>query len=178
MEEPEKPKKETMTTESLMAEPRIKGRVAKSVLAGIGAFTVVGVYVLISSISLGLWTTLGPGPGLFPFAMGVLLVAMSVVWLVQELRKPSETPGGVDGGLVIAVVVSLAVLAAALDLIGFQLSMFLFLLYHLKVRGRRGWISSLIIALAGSVGAFYAFTYGLNVTLPTAGIPLLNSIGL
>jgi len=167
-----------MTTESLMAEPRLKGRIAKSVLAGIGAFVVVGVYVLASSIELGLWTTLGPGPGMFPFAMGVLLVAMSVVWLFQELRRPSETPDGVDARLVIAVVVSLAVLAAVLDLIGFQLSMFLFLLYHLKVRGGRGWVSSLIIAVAGSFGAFYAFNYGLNVSLPTAGIPLLNSIGL
>lgn len=161
-----------------MAEPRLKGRIAKSVLAGIGALVVVGVYVLVSSIELGLWTTLGPGPGMFPFAMGVLLVAMSVVWLFQELRNPSETPGGVDGRLVIAVVVSLAVLAALLDLLGFQLSMFAFLLYHLKVRGRRGWLSSLIISLAGSVGAFYAFNYGLNVSLPTAGIPLLNLIGL
>ncbi|MFJ4210833.1 tripartite tricarboxylate transporter TctB family protein [Paenarthrobacter sp. NPDC089675] len=167
-----------MTTESLMTEPETKARVAKSVLAGIGAFTAVGVYVLVSSIGLGLWTSLGPGPGLFPFAMGILLVAMSIVWLLQELRNPSEAPGGADRGLVIAVVVSLAVLAAVLDLIGFQLSMFLFLLYHLKVRGRRGWISSLIIALAGSVGAFYAFNYGLNVTLPAAGIPFLNSIGL
>ncbi|MET4902112.1 tripartite tricarboxylate transporter TctB family protein [Paenarthrobacter sp. CC6] len=167
-----------MTTESLMAEPRLKGRIAKSVLAGISVFVVVGVYVLVSSIDLGLWTSLGPGPGMFPFAMGVLLVAMSVVWLFQELRNPSETPGGVDGRLVIAVVVSLAVLAAVLDLLGFQLSMFAFLLYHLKVRGRRGWLSSLIIALAGTVGAFYAFNYGLNVSLPTAGIPLLNSIGL
>lgn len=161
-----------------MAEPRLKGRIAKSVLAGISVFVVVGAYVLVSSIDLGLWTSLGPGPGMFPFAMGVLLVAMSVVWLFQELRNPSETPGGVDGRLVIAVVVSLAVLAAVLDLLGFQLSMFAFLLYHLKVRGRRGWLSSLIIALAGSVGAFYAFNYGLNVSLPTAGIPLLNSIGL
>ncbi|MGW9413579.1 tripartite tricarboxylate transporter TctB family protein [Arthrobacter cupressi] len=167
-----------MTTESLMAKPGTKGRIAKSVLAGIGAFVVVGVYALVSSLGLGLWTSLGPGPGLFPFAMGALLVAMSVLWLLQELRRPSETLGGADLGLVIAVVVSLAVLAAVLDLIGFQLGMFLFLMFHLKVRGHRGWPSSLIIALAGSVGAFYAFNYGLNVTLPAAGIPFLNSIGL
>jgi hypothetical protein len=148
------------------------------VLAGIGAFAAVGVYVLVSSIALGLWTSLGPGPGLFPFAMGAVLVAMSVIWLVQELRHPSETVEGVDRQLVIAVVLSLMILAAVMDLLGFQLSMFLFLMYHLKLRGRRTWISSLIIALAGSVGAFYAFNYGLNVTLPVSAFPLLNTIGL
>lgn len=167
-----------MTTESVMTKPGSAARVAPSVLVGIGAFVAVGVYVLVSSLELGLWTSLGPGPGLFPFAMGAVLVSMSVVWLLQELRRPSETPDGVDRGLVIAVVVSLALLAAVMDLLGFQLSMFLFLMYHLKVRGRRTWVSSLIIALAGSVGAFYAFNYGLNVALPVSAFSPLNLIGL
>ena len=167
-----------MTTESLTTKSRSAARVAPSVLAGIGAFTTVGIYVLVSSVGLGLWTSLGPGPGLFPFAMGAVLAAMALVWLVQELRRPSETAEGVDRGLVIAVVVSLVILAAVMDLLGFQLSMFLFLLYHLKLRGRRTWVSSLIIAVAGSFGAFYAFNYGLNVALPVSAFPLLNTIGL
>ncbi|MEA3552131.1 tripartite tricarboxylate transporter TctB family protein [Pseudarthrobacter sp. C1] len=167
-----------MTTESVMTKPTSTGRVAPSVLVGIGAFAAVGVYVLVSSLGLGLWTSLGPGPGLFPFAMGAVLAAMAVLWLLQELRSPSETAEGVDRGLVAAVVLSLAILAAVMDLIGFQLSMFFFLLYHLKLRGRRGWVSSLVTALAGSVGAFYAFNYGLNVALPVSAFPLLNTIGL
>lgn len=167
-----------MTTESLLTKPEIATRVAPSVLVGIGAFAAVGVYVLVSSVELGLWTSLGPGPGLFPFAMGAVLAAMAVLWLIQELRRPSDRVEGVDRGLVLAVVVSLTVLAAVMDLLGFQLSMFLFLMYHLKLRGRRSWISSLITALAGSVGAFYAFNYGLNVTLPVSAFPLLNTIGL
>ena len=167
-----------MTTESVTATSKSAAKVAPSVLAGIGAFAAVGVYVLASSIGLGLWTSLGPGPGLFPFAMGAVLAAMSAVWLLQELRRPSETPEGVDRGLVMAVVGSLVVLAAVMDLLGFQLSMFLFLMYHLKLRGRRAWPSSLVTALAGSVGAFYAFNYGLNVSLPVSAFPLLNTIGL
>ncbi|TLM83631.1 tripartite tricarboxylate transporter TctB family protein [Pseudarthrobacter sp. NamE2] len=165
-----------MTTESVMTERA--PRVAPSVLVGIGSFAAVGTYTLIDSIGLGLWTSLGPGPGLFPFAMGVLLVAMSALWLIQELRSPSEAAAVVDRRLVIEVVVSLVILAAVMDLLGFQLSMFFFLLYHLKLRGRRSWVSSLIIAVAGSFGAFYAFNYGLNVALPVSAIPLLNTIGL
>jgi hypothetical protein len=170
-------KKEKMTMESVIAKPE-SAKVAPSVLAGIGAFAAVGVYVLVGSVGLGLWTSLGPGPGLFPFAMGAVLVAMSGLWLVQELRRPSERAEGIDRDVVIAVVVSLVVLASVMDLLGFQLSIFLFLMYHLKLRGRRSWVSSLITALAGSVGAFYVFTYGLNVTLPVSAFPLLNTIGL
>ena len=161
-----------------MMRPGHATRVAPAVLAGIGAFTAVGVYVLFSSVGLGLWTSLGPGPGLFPFAMGGVLVAMSALWLVQELRQPSGKAEGIDRGVVLSVVLSLVVLAAVMDLLGFQLSMFLFLLYHLKVRGGRRWVSSLIIALAGSVGAFYAFNYGLNVALPVSAFAPLNLIGL
>jgi hypothetical protein len=167
-----------MTTESLLTKPERAIRVAPSVLTGIGTFTAVGVYVLVSSVGLGLWTSLGPGPGLFPFAMGGVLVAMSALWLLQELRRPSERAEGIDRGVVISVVISLVVLASVMDLLGFQLSMFLFLLFHLKLRGRRTWVSSLIIALAGSVGAFYAFNYGLNVALPVSAFAPLNLIGL
>ena len=167
-----------MTTESLITKPESAVRVAPSVLVGIAAFAAVGAYVLVGSIELRLWTSLGPGPGLFPFAMGAVLVAMAGLWLIQELRSPSDTAEGVDRGLVIAMVLSLTLLAALMDLLGFQLSMFLFLMYHLRLRGRRSWPSSLITALAGSVGAFYAFNYGLNVTLPVSAFPLLNTIGL
>ena len=168
-----------MTTESLMTKPRSgsASRVAPSVLVGIAAFALVGIYVLASSISLGLWTSLGPGAGLVPFAMGALLVAMSAVWLLQELRRPSAKGEGVDRGVVVSVTVSLIVLAAVMDLLGFQLSMFLFLLYHLKIRGRRTWLVSLAIALLGSVGAFYAFNNGLNVALPISVFAPLNLIG-
>jgi len=167
-----------MTTESVTTRAGTTRRVAPSVLAGIGAFAAVGIYVLVSSVSLGLWTSLGPGAGLFPFAMGALLVAMSAVWLLQELRRPSAKGDGVDKGVVISVVASLVILASVMDLLGFQLSMFAFLLYHLKIRGRRAWMPSLIIALAGSVGAFYAFNYGLNVALPVSAFTPLNLIGL
>ncbi|MEV4988981.1 tripartite tricarboxylate transporter TctB family protein [Pseudarthrobacter sp. LMD1-1-1.1] len=167
-----------MTTESVTTKAGSTIRVAPGVLAGIGAFAAVGIYVLVSSLSLGLWTSLGPGAGMFPFAMGALLVAMSAVWLLQELRRPSARGEGVDKGVVISVVASLVILASVMDLLGFQLSMFAFLLYHLKIRGRRAWVPSLIIALAGSVGAFYAFNYGLNVALPVSAFTPLNLIGL
>ena len=167
-----------MTTESVTTKAGSTIRVAPGVLAGIGAFAAVGIYVLVSSLSLGLWTSLGPGAGMFPFAMGALLVAMSAVWLLQELRRPSATGEGVDKGVVISVVASLVILASVMDLLGFQPSMFAFLLYHLKIRGRRAWVPSLMIALAGSVGAFYAFNYGLNVALPVSAFTPLNLIGL
>ena len=167
----------TMESTSTHAPTR-QVRVARTTLAGIAVFAALGTYAAVESLSLGLWSSLGPGPGLFPFAMGCILVSMSVLWLLQELRRPSARGEGADGRLVAAVVISLVLLAALLDILGFQVGMFLFLLYHLRLRGKRSWPLSLVVALAGSVGAFYAFSLGLNVELPTSAIPALNTIGL
>jgi hypothetical protein len=85
-------KKETMTTESLLTKPGRAVRVAPSVLTGIGAFAAVGVYVLVSSVGLGLWTSLGPGPGLFPFAMGGVAGGD-----VSSLADPGVAPAEREG---------------------------------------------------------------------------------
>jgi putative tricarboxylic transport membrane protein len=151
---------------------------AWSVLAGQAAFIAVGIYVLATSVQLGLWTSLGPGPGLFPFAMGALLVLLSLIWLVQERRTPTVPAAGPERSQVVAVTVSLLVLAAALNFIGFQVGLFLFLMYHLRLRAKVRWFTSLVISLAGSVGAFYLFAVGLKVSLPMASIPPFSLIGL
>lgn len=160
--------------------------VALAALAGAVVFT---------SFGLGYWTTLGPGPGFFPFWIGLLLGISSIVWLIQALRGnpnvvvPAEEPVTLDTQTVSTaptakkrpvwtVLLSLVVLASLLELIGFQLSMFAFLLFQLKFQGGRKWLSSLIIALVGSFGVFYLFTEVLQVTLPTSSINFLEDLGL
>jgi putative tricarboxylic transport membrane protein len=76
------------------------------------------------------------------------------------------------------VIVSLAALILLLPHLGFQLAMFLFLLFQLKVVGGTGWVLSLAVAAAGSFGVFVLFTEVLQVLLPTAGIPFLRNAGL
>jgi putative tricarboxylic transport membrane protein len=76
------------------------------------------------------------------------------------------------------VIGSLLVLAAVLPFLGFQVALLLFLMYHLRIRARLGWVKSLIISVAGSVGVFYLFTLGLKVSLPVASVPPFSLIGL
>lgn len=149
----------------------------------------IGAAAFIGSRSLGYWDDLGPGPGFFPLWLGVLLVVLGFVWFGQELRArfrretPSrsadeeETP---DYSLptVLAILVSLCVLAACLEPVGYQVSMLVFLLFHLLVVGRRGLLQSLVIAVIGSFGVFYAFTRLLTVPLPVSSIPFLRDLGL
>lgn len=155
-----------------------RSRPARSVLIGQLVFLGVGVYVLVYSWGLGLWTSLGPGAGMFPFAMGVLLTAMSAIWIVQERRNPSTPREEAEPSQVMAVVGTLILLACVLPFLGFQVSLLLFLLYHLRFRAHLSWLWSTVIAVVGSVGVFYLFTLGLKVSLPTASLPPFSLIGL
>jgi len=79
---------------------------------------------------------------------------------------------------VVAILASLCVLAATLEVLGYQLAMLLFLLFHLRVLGRRRLLLSLVIAFVGSIGVFVVFTRILSVPLPASSIPFLRDLGL
>ena len=146
------------------------------------ALIALGVGVAVESVSLGLWTRLGPGPGLLPLLLGGLLVVLAAVWAVQSLLagagSRSEEAEPLDLRYIAVVIGSLILLAALLDLIGFQIAMALFLLLHLRWVGRRGWLLSVGLALAGSIGTFVLFDRVLQVPLPLSSLPLLSDWGL
>lgn len=163
-----------------VTEKRPVNKVRRSVLAGQATLTALGSYVLVESLRLGLWNDLGPGPGFFPCVLGGGLVLLSILWFFQERAgvQAATAPDAADGSQVRAVVLSLLVLAAALPFIGFQAGVFLFLMYHLRLRAGTSWLKSLAVSLCGSVGVYYLFTLALRVSLPEAGIIPLNLIGL
>ncbi|WP_460464076.1 tripartite tricarboxylate transporter TctB family protein [Arthrobacter pigmenti] len=165
------------------------------------ALIVIAGAVMVTSFGLGYWTTLGPGPGFFPFWIAVLLGTSSAVWMVQKVRgkttvQPPGTPQADDSSVADAtvadsdaaeparkrpvwvVLLSLLILAGLLEILGYQLSMFAFLLFQLKFLGGRGWLLSIIISSLGSVGIFVLFTDVLQVTLPVSSIGFLENLGL
>lgn len=151
----------------------------------------IGAYVSIEAHSLGLWTALGPGPGLLPLILGLALVGLTAVWFAQvllarrrtltetETVAEDEAPSGpqLDRTYVLGVVGGLIVLASVMDLLGFQLSMALFLFAELKWLGRQKWWLSAAVALVGSVGTFALFDRVLTVQLPLSSLPLLSGLG-
>lgn len=163
------------------------------------AVIAVGAAAFVGSRAYEYWTPMGPGPGFFPRWLGGLLVVFGAAWLVQLWRKGHDGSGSVETPeptaapsviapedeapayslpTVVAIVVSLCVLAALLEPLGYQLSMLLFLLFHLLVLGRRRLLLSAVIAFAGSFGVFVVFTRLLGVPLPAASIPFLGDLGL
>ncbi|MCU0560366.1 MAG: tripartite tricarboxylate transporter TctB family protein [Desulfobacterales bacterium] len=147
-------------------------------------FFVGALSVMWASWALEYYTPLGPGPGFFPLWLGGCLALLSLIWFVQAGRKPREPiPEGFiparDGMMRIGSILgALLLMGLLIDVLGFQLMMFAFLLFLLVVLGRRSIVLTLAISLAGSFGAYYAFTTWLGVQLPQASISWLMKLGL
>ena len=130
------------------------------------------------------YTKLGPGAGFFPFWLAAALGMLAVVWLIQVSRRSGAPKEGAffpkRAGLIqiVSILASLLVMAGLMTPIGFQLSMFLFLVFLLGVLGRQKLWVTLVIAILGSVGVFHVFGGYLDVPLPAASIPFLANLGL
>lgn len=124
------------------------------------------------SFQLSLRDSLGPGPGFFPFWLGVLGIVLTVFLLTQVYLDRVDLGGvalefdraGVRS--VVLVFVGLTVATALLEVIGFRLSMLLLIAYVLVVLGVRRWAVIAMCACAGSFGVFHVFFDLLKVSLP------------
>jgi len=130
---------------------------------------------IFESWQLSLRDTLGPGPGFFPFWLGVLGAVLAVFLLTQlhlnrvDLGTEALVFDRAGVRNAVLVLVGLIVATALLDVIGFRLSMLLLIPYLLLVLGVRNWVTVGICAVAGSFGVYYVFFDLLKVPLP-AGI--------
>ncbi len=147
-------------------------------------FMAGSVLVVWEALNLEYYSKLGPGAGFFPFWLGTALGVLSFIWLVQVSRpsgKPKERPFlPRDGGTwrIVSILASLVVVSGLMNVIGFQLTMFLFLFYLLMILGRQKLVITSIIGLAGSVGVYHLFVNYLDVPLPVASFAALANLGL
>ncbi|MEQ4718604.1 tripartite tricarboxylate transporter TctB family protein [Nonomuraea sp. B19D2] len=126
----------------------------------------VGVAGAIGSVALGLGQLTQPGPGLWPFAISVVIVVLSAT-LVVTGRGLQDTERFSKASLLTAAgVVTLVLLAVLLPLIGFEIPSLLLVFVWLRWLGKESWRSSIVVSVV-TVAAFYLlFVVLLQVPLP------------
>ncbi len=139
-------------------------------------FVGVSVLLLISSLAYPYHDRLGPGPGFFPFWMALIMGGLSLGLFFQARRtmKGSEgisilLPDREGLQRVFLILLSLSLVVAFLDFLGFRLVMLFFLIFLTRGLGLRRWVGILIFAVLGSFGVFHVFYYWLKVPLPIGG---------
>ena len=127
------------------------------------------------SYSLGLKGITGPGPGLMPFLVGLLLLLASFYLLVTSLLKRrdgdevrEERQSTVNLGKVSLVVASLIAYAVFMERLGFLITTPLLLMALFRGSGARKWRSIVFTSILTSLIVYFAFTY-LRIRFP-AGI--------
>jgi hypothetical protein len=147
-------------------------------------FAGLGVFVGVRALQLSYYTPVGPGPGFFPFWLGALLAALSLLSLALTFRAGRQTrfeeriiP---ERHAALSMLVNfgmIAFFALTIRPLGFVFSMFGVLIVLLLVN-RVSPLTALAVAIGGSLGVGYAFVNGLSVYVPVAPNGLLSVLGL
>lgn len=147
-------------------------------------FLAFSVYLVFKSRQMEYYADLGPGAGFFPFWLGMLLAVLSITWLIQVSTGPKVPmeKGFIPDrqGLIriLSVLAAMALFGWVVDLLGFQLTMMIFLGVLLITLGRQSLFVTATVALVGSFGVYYVFTHWLSVQLPSSSIEFLRNLGL
>jgi putative tricarboxylic transport membrane protein len=147
-------------------------------------FAAIGAFLAVQGLRLGLEGLTGPGAGLFPFLIGLALLIASVVWIVQlhlggwRAFPADFFPDSAGLKRIGVAILLLAGFAVALRKIGYDLSMFVFLLVLMLYYDRAYIVTKIVVAIAASFGLHYVFEHILKTPLPYASIAFLRDLGL
>jgi len=129
-------------------------------------------FIMRESLELRYYTSLGPGPGFFPFWISLLVAVLAGVMFYQATFKDAEPmpadffPSKTGWLRMGAICFALAASVVLMEPLGYRLTMLSFLLFLLFALGRVNIIVTALVALGGSWGAYYVFVEWLKVVLP------------
>lgn len=126
----------------------------------------VGIAGLVLALDYGLDSMRRPGPGLWPFAISLLITALSVVLLVVGRRLEDSVSFSRASLLPAVGVLTFVGLGVLMPVIGFEIPSLVLCVIWLRFLGGETWRSTALVSI-GTVTAFYfLFLYGLSIPLP------------
>ncbi len=141
---------------------------------------ITGVFLLVLS-GLVIWNSLemppsatfGPGAGFLPFWLGVLLAVLAAILFVTAWRREATEsdskpvfPGKQALFSITLVLVGLAVYILLIDVLGYVVDTFLYMVFLVKIVEREPWPLTLKLSVAGTAGLYIIFRVLLKITLP------------
>lgn len=125
----------------------------------------LGAYAVVAARGLSLGELNAPGPGLWPFMVGLLVTVTSAVLLVVD--DPADYEPWTRGTVIIVGgLVSLGVFILLFQALGFLVPAVLMLLLWLKVFAEEPWKWAIPLALGGALVLHLVFVEALGVPFP------------
>ena len=112
----------------------------------------------------------GPGPGLFPFWYGAIMVGLSLLLIAGTVSKQAGKSGKSvqwsEMRRALTCWCALVVCVAIIKYVGFMLAFGSLVWFVIAIMFKRPQRVALGYAIAGSVGFFSLFVWGLDLQLP------------
>lgn len=147
-------------------------RIKKRDMIGFFFFIVVGLSFALGSLQYGSIFSEIPNAAFFPFAGGVILVTLSLILLIPNIKqkefrqKEDFFPQADSWKRLSKVVVILCFYGVVLEYLGFVIATFVFMILVLKFIERPSWKMTLITSFATTGFCYVIFKILLKVQLP------------
>ena len=135
---------------------------------------ILGLLFSIWSFTYQLWSLNQPGPGLFPLLLGLLLIFLSFLLLLGQVKKhllnkektlPFSMPGGWKK---VAYTVLILLLATFLfETIGYLLTFFLLIIFLMLREKLQSWKKILLVALFSCTGCLSCLCFVVKAAFAT-----------
>jgi putative tricarboxylic transport membrane protein len=132
----------------------------------------LGLVICFMSNNLNLGNASSPGSGFFPFLTGCLLILLSLIYLVKsfffpEIRKEGEKFWDrIKWNKQVLVIASLIAYVLLLQVLGYLVTTFLFIVFLIRLIEPLRWRTTLIVAAATVVMTYLIFDYWLMCQFP------------
>lgn len=132
-------------------------------------FIAVGVVFAVGALNYSFGSSARPGPGYFPFGLGVLMAILGAIVLFGALTV--ETEGGEKIGKwawrpLVWIVASVATFGWALPHLGMIIALPILVVVSAMAGDEFHWKDALINAVILTVGSWVIFSWGLKLTIP------------
>lgn len=128
---------------------------------GCALLAALALVFCIGAFDLGFWTDDGPGPGLLPFAAGIVLLPLLAV-AMREPIPDDETSFKVEP---LGAIVLMLLFAVALPWTGFAVATFVMLTLWIRLFHRQNWKRALACAAGLTVFGFVIFRILLKIPM-------------
>lgn len=160
---------EPLTAEQLAAEwdeerPPHAGPLAN--VAAAVATAGLGCAGLAMSVAMGLGSPEKPEPGLWPFIISLVMIAMSVALLVFGRKKLDAEAFSSSSWQVAAGVATLVGFVLVVGVAGFEIPTLLLTFVWLRFLGKETWRMSILLSFAVTAAFYLIFVVALSVPIP------------
>ena len=130
------------------------------------------VFICQQAYRLKLGVVTKPGPGLFPFSLGAVMLFLSLIALFQSLGRKGEDRQAQrqdrfrwwNIALILAAIIAYAL---TLDKVGFLVNTFLFICLLLKVVEPQSWKTTILGGAVTAVAADLVFNVAFRAQIPS-----------